>query len=739
MPLNPSVFRPIRTNDVHQRPFKAYKNYRIVSPGITSGYVTQSAVFAKYRYDIGARFGDDRENADGTFEQIAWRSLKHRFYTDGGNNLPEHALNHKTERFLFLSASTLTIPYNDVGERIKPGSFELTASCGRMDHQLGVTPWSPESPMNLQYKDDGQGNLRTPHIITSSFASASRNIFHLSFNKEFERFRHGIGNIISSSLIEYNTSTQGKLKAEINNWSIKRGIRVLDSVQGSNVRSLSLNNSQGIGDVGNHPTLGMQGGVTDKNSYIRIPNDDIFKKFNRCDDWTISFFITPSTASIQNDYSIRPIITKAGVEVQGTFDARDSVVTQTDKNYALPHPTGDWSKIRTPFNIAIETTASKAIYHFQSSDGTVSSHFSASTDLFIPTGSYYNHQNHPLSESHHVVIQNSSSLCQFFINGKPTGTSGSLPPDVTNNKADVIIGNNHVGYWDILTQGTGILNSSMTLEAPGTTLHSDLTLNASLTIAAGAELTVFGNITVNSELLLEPGAVLNVYGFVDDEDLITIQDGATVRIYTESDYTFNDYDLSEIRMYDYAVNETGISSLSNRNEKSASLFQTNVVGNIFYRSGQIVLSSLVPIYNHELILDDFDNIGLNVVDAAARAHGVFDDRNANGFRAKWKGTHTIYENQVMLRLPSDLLNVTINPSATYTPTSDGTVLCNDGQRNRPPGEFRKHMFVSGTAYPYITTIGLYNDQAQLLAVGKMAQPIQKRDDVDMNFIVRWDY
>ena len=41
--------------------------------------------------------------------------------------------------------------------------------------------------------------------------------------------------------------------------------------------------------------------------------------------------------------------------------------------------------------------------------------------------------------------------------------------------------------------------------------------------------------------------------------------------------------------------------------------------------------------------------------------------------------------------------------------------------------------------PYITTIGLYNDKSQLLAIGKLSQPIQKRDDIDMNFIVRWDY
>ena len=86
-----------------------------------------------------------------------------------------------------------------------------------------------------------------------------------------------------------------------------------------------------------------------------------------------------------------------------------------------------------------------------------------------------------------------------------------------------------------------------------------------------------------------------------------------------------------------------------------------------------------------------------------------------------------------------LKGVTINPSATYTPTTDGTVLCDDGQRSRPPGEFRKRMFMSGSAFPYITTIGLYNDEGQLLVTGKCAQPIQKRSDIDMNFIVRWDY
>ena len=48
-------------------------------------------------------------------------------------------------------------------------------------------------------------------------------------------------------------------------------------------------------------------------------------------------------------------------------------------------------------------------------------------------------------------------------------------------------------------------------------------------------------------------------------------------------------------------------------------------------------------------------------------------------------------------------------------------------------------FVSGSDFtPYVTTIGLYNDAGQLLAVGKLAQPIRKRNDIDVNFLVRID-
>ena len=97
----------------------------------------------------------------------------------------------------------------------------------------------------------------------------------------------------------------------------------------------------------------------------------------------------------------------------------------------------------------------------------------------------------------------------------------------------------------------------------------------------------------------------------------------------------------------------------------------------------------------------------------------------------------------MIRVPKAACNISVNPSATFRPGTGDLNNCNvDGgnsEKFNTPGDFRKTMFLSGSALPYVTTIGLYNDKAQLLAVGKLAEAVQKRNDVDMNFIVRWDY
>ena len=195
---------------------------------------------------------------------------------------------------------------------------------------------------------------------------------------------------------------------------------------------------------------------------------------------------------------------------------------------------------------------------------------------------------------------------------------------------------------------------------------------------------------------------------INDADLVV---GSTTSVRGDGN---NSQEISELRMYDYAVSDQGIASLGNNNYISASCYQTNVVGNVFYKNGQAVVSSPLPKYNS--------------------GSGIF----GNTWNLDYRGTHTIYENECLVRVPKGQFNVTMNPTSTYRPVTVGEP-CDPNQANMPPGELRKGLFISGTLKPYITTIGLYNDNAEMIATAKLAQPIQKNPDVDMNFIVRWDY
>ena len=50
----------------------------------------------------------------------------------------------------------------------------------------------------------------------------------------------------------------------------------------------------------------------------------------------------------------------------------------------------------------------------------------------------------------------------------------------------------------------------------------------------------------------------------------------------------------------------------------------------------------------------------------------------------------------------------------------------------------KHYVTQSEWSPYITTIGLYDEYARLLAVGKLSRPIKKSHDYDTTFVVRFD-
>ena len=88
---------------------------------------------------------------------------------------------------------------------------------------------------------------------------------------------------------------------------------------------------------------------------------------------------------------------------------------------------------------------------------------------------------------------------------------------------------------------------------------------------------------------------------------------------------------------------------------------------------------------------------------------------------KWKSNQPIYTMNAYCRLKDSEFNFTYNPSALTG--SDNTINAN----------------LTGSEFtPYITTVGLYNDQNDLIAVGKLNRPVQKTRFADTNILVRID-
>ena len=181
--------------------------------------------------------------------------------------------------------------------------------------------------------------------------------------------------------------------------------------------------------------------------------------------------------------------------------------------------------------------------------------------------------------------------------------------------------------------------------------------------------------------------------------------------------------------------------------KNSTFLPSLTIGNVFYNQGLIVFTR-----NLNLIL-------------------------SNNWDLSFKSTKTIYENEYLLIVNQDEFNVSTNPSAIvnvgreteFVTGSDGKiqqVVKTPGVNyirqltELPNGDTLDYRFTGSVGNkkggfeqvytmgsidstgsfltPMITTIGLYDDDCQLVAVAKLPQPIKSESDMPVNFIVRFD-
>ena len=144
---------------------------------------------------------------------------------------------------------------------------------------------------------------------------------------------------------------------------------------------------------------------------------------------------------------------------------------------------------------------------------------------------------------------------------------------------------------------------------------------------------------------------------------------------------------------------------------------TNIVGNVFYEHGIVVISDPRLRYGNSTFRF-FNDAILNTITITQGTNTL------SAFSLNFSSTVSMYEHEYLCRLNEDEFNFTLNP----------TIRRNDDVTSQIPKDI-----VSNAAFsPYITTIGLYNDKYELVAIAKLASPVKKRDTVDLNIVVRFD-
>jgi hypothetical protein len=117
------------------------------------------------------------------------------------------------------------------------------------------------------------------------------------------------------------------------------------------------------------------------------------------------------------------------------------------------------------------------------------------------------------------------------------------------------------------------------------------------------------------------------------------------------------------------------------------------------------------------------------------------------FTLNFRSTKTIFENEIFLSVLENEFNVSQNPTAVDYDGSIGRIKLHNIRSTINPlkvGGFADYLY-SGSVdptgsylAPYITTIGLYDDELNMVAVAKLPQPIKSLPDYPINFIVRFD-
>ncbi len=159
------------------------------------------------------------------------------------------------------------------------------------------------------------------------------------------------------------------------------------------------------------------------------------------------------------------------------------------------------------------------------------------------------------------------------------------------------------------------------------------------------------------------------------------------------------------------------------------LLEDKNCGNIIYKQGMAILTGRFAIgYGAEDYGDG--DYGSEEGNFANDVYWLNNFVSASNISCSFSSSFDIYETQYKCTIRANEYNYSLNPS----------LLKNYGQNDLLiSGSNEYKNFVTGSDFsPYVSTIGLYNENQELIAVGKLSQPLPTSQTTDTTILINVD-
>jgi hypothetical protein len=219
---------------------------------------------------------------------------------------------------------------------------------------------------------------------------------------------------------------------------------------------------------------------------------------------------------------------------------------------------------------------------------------------------------------------------------------------------------------------------------------------------------------------LKPGTQLNFY-VNNVQQSLYVSNSYWAANYTQDPQTFNNVEI--VGLIDDG--EGGLYT-SGSNPR-------NYVGDIIYPHGMIILTD-------DNYIQLLRNMWIPSPQSEGGTRSDISTDTRNNLVLSWQSSHPIFTHNYHCKVRESEYNFTYNISNLSGSTE--ITYDNDQQIYSITGSIYKGdriSTVTGSEFqPYITTIGLYNDSNELIAVGKTSTPVPKSANTEMTIIVKID-